>query len=68
MIRVGNLCFVRPVLMDLAEGHVIALAALENDETFSTTTSAAGSGFGGSGGKYKAYNLGKDQGISGACD
>lgn len=49
--------------MDLAQGHVISLAALEKPETFAKSGSA-GTGFGGSGGKYKAYNLGKGKGMS----
>ena len=50
--------------MDLAQGHVDALAALTKDATFANPTVMAGSGFGGSGGKYKAYNLGKGRGMS----
>ena len=49
--------------MDLAQGHVDALAALEKDSTFASLAKAA-SAFGGSGGKYKAYNLGKGKGMS----
>ncbi|GAA5957554.1 hypothetical protein JCM21900_001634 [Sporobolomyces salmonicolor] len=49
-------------VMDLAQGHVDALAALTRDEIF--VTEQTGSGFGGSGGKYKAYNLGKGKGMS----
>ncbi|GAA5921276.1 hypothetical protein JCM1841_002580 [Sporobolomyces salmonicolor] len=49
-------------VMDLAQGHVDALAALTHDEIF--VTEQTGSGFGGSGGKYKAYNLGKGKGMS----
>lgn len=48
--------------MDLAQGHVDALAALLRDEIFENQ--ASGTGFGGSGGKYKAYNLGKGKGMS----
>ena len=48
--------------MDLAEGHVNALAALDKDSTFAVA--AGNSAFGGSGGKYKAYNLGKGKGMS----
>jgi UDP-glucose 4-epimerase len=51
--------------MDLAQGHVVALAALEKDETFKPSAASAGTGFGGSGGKYKAFNLGKGRGMSG---
>ncbi|GAA6053824.1 hypothetical protein JCM3770_004735 [Rhodotorula araucariae] len=49
-------------IMDLAEGHVLALAALPRDEIYSAQAKAAG--FGSSGGKYKAYNLGKGAGMS----
>ena len=49
--------------MDLAAGHIVSLDALDKDETFATTQSA-GSGFGGAGGKFKAYNLGKGKGMS----
>ncbi|GAA5833982.1 hypothetical protein JCM11251_003581 [Rhodosporidiobolus azoricus] len=49
-------------VMDLAQGHVDALAALSRDEIFANQ--AKGTGFGGSGGKYKAYNLGKGKGMS----
>jgi hypothetical protein len=49
--------------MDLAQGHVLALAALDRDSTFAKPEGAA-TGFGGSGGKYKAYNLGKGKGMS----
>lgn len=48
--------------MDLAEGHVLALAALPRDEIYAAQGKAAG--FGSSGGKYKAYNLGKGKGMS----
>lgn len=51
-------------VMDLAQGHVLALAALEKDSTFAPSSGAAVSAFGGSGGKYKAYNLGKGRGMS----
>lgn len=50
--------------MDLAQGHVDALAALEKESTFAVSADAKASGFGGSGGKYKAYNLGKGKGMS----
>ena len=50
--------------MDLAEGHVNALAALDRDATFAVAPVAGSSAFGGSGGKYKAYNLGKGKGMS----
>ncbi|GEM06919.1 UDP-glucose 4-epimerase [Rhodotorula toruloides] len=50
------------VLMDLADGHVDALGALPKDDIFKAQ--AASTGFGASGGKYKAYNLGKGKGMS----
>lgn len=50
--------------MDLAEGHVNALQALDKDATFAVAATAGSSAFGGSGGKYKAYNLGKGKGMS----
>lgn len=50
--------------MDLAEGHVAALAALEKDATFKPYEGTEGTGFGGSGGLYKAFNLGKGKGMS----
>lgn len=50
--------------MDLAEGHIIALEALERDETFKSSSASQGQSFGGSGGKFKAYNLGKGKGMS----
>lgn len=49
--------------MDLAEGHIVALEALERDETFKADNNKA-SQFGSSGGKFKAYNLGKGKGMS----
>ncbi|GAA6000350.1 hypothetical protein JCM10207_007974 [Rhodosporidiobolus poonsookiae] len=49
-------------VMDLAQGHVDALAALPKDDIYAVQPS--GTGFGGSGGKYKAYNLGKGKGMS----
>lgn len=48
--------------MDLADGHVDALGALPKDDIFKAQ--AASTGFGASGGKYKAYNLGKGKGMS----
>lgn len=43
----------------------MALAALERDEIFVPAPVAAGaSNFGGSGGKFKEYNLGKGKGMS----
>lgn len=50
--------------MDLAEGHIIALQALESEDTFKKSASAKASEFGGSGGNFKAYNLGKGKGMS----
>jgi UDP-glucose 4-epimerase len=41
--------------MDLAQGHVDALAALPRDEIYASV---------GNKGKYKAYNLGKGKGMS----
>ncbi|GJN87175.1 hypothetical protein Rhopal_000120-T1 [Rhodotorula paludigena] len=49
-------------IMDLAQGHVDALAALPRDDIYAAQGKA--SGFGASGGKYKAYNLGKGEGMS----
>lgn len=49
--------------MDLAEGHIVALEALEREATFKQGDNKA-SQFGGSGGKFKAYNLGKGRGMS----
>ena len=51
-------------VVDLAQGHVDALRALPKDEIFTPSPDAAESGFGGSGGKYKMYNLGKGKGLS----
>jgi UDP-glucose 4-epimerase len=48
--------------MDLAQGHIVAIDALDRDEVFAQPTKAEG--FGGSGGKFKAYNLGKGKGMS----
>lgn len=48
--------------MDLAQGHVDALAALPKDAIYQSAEK--GSGFGSSGGKFKAYNLGKGKGMS----
>jgi len=48
--------------MDLAQGHIDALAALDRDEIY-VPKSVSGS-FGSSGGKFKAYNLGKGKGMS----
>lgn len=41
-------------VMDLAEGHILMLSALEKDEIYANLEKSA---FGGSGGKYKAYNV-----------
>lgn len=49
-------------VMDLAEGHINALDALQRDETFRVVADNAGKGFGGSGGKYRAFNLGRGKG------
>jgi UDP-glucose 4-epimerase len=46
--------------VDLAQGHIDALNALEKDSTFATK--AAGSAFGGSGGLFKAYKCGLSRG------
>lgn len=48
--------------MDLAQGHVDALSALPKDDIFKSQDK--GTGFGASGGKFKAYNLGKGKGMS----
>ncbi len=53
-----------PAVMDLAQGHVDALRALPRDEIFAPDPNAESTGFGGSGGKYKMYNLGKGKGLS----
>ena len=51
--------------MDLAGGHILCLEALDRDDIYEVIQSSGGSsGFGGSGGKYKAYNLGKGKGMS----
>ncbi|GAA5865294.1 hypothetical protein JCM3774_004928 [Rhodotorula dairenensis] len=49
-------------IMDLAQGHVDALSALPKDDIFKVEDK--GTGFGASGGKFKAYNLGKGKGMS----
>ena len=51
-------------VMDLAEGHLLAIEALGRDQTFKPSAAAQSSGFGHSGGKYKAYTLGKGKGMS----
>lgn len=52
-------------VMDLAGGHILCLEALDRDDIYEVIQSSGGtSGFGGSGGKYKAYNLGKGKGMS----
>lgn len=58
---IPRLTYTRAV-MDLAQGHVDALAALPRDDIYAAQGKA--SGFGASGGKYKAYNLGKGEGMS----
>jgi UDP-glucose 4-epimerase len=50
--------------MDLAQGHIVSIDALDKDETFAQPQQKEGAGFGGSGGKFKAYNLGKGKGMS----
>ena len=42
-------------VLDLAAGHLLALNALDDNSTFSSWTGA---------GKFKAYNLGKGNGLS----
>jgi len=49
-------------VMDLAQGHVDALAALPKDQIFEKPSRLAG--FGETKGHYKAYNLGKGKGMS----
>ena len=49
--------------MDLAGGHTVALESLDRDELFSPHNQGKSS-FGGSGGKFRAYNLGKGKGMS----
>ena len=43
-------------VLDLAAGHLLALNALDDGSNFSSWTPGAG--------KYKAYNLGKGNGLS----
>ena len=50
--------------MDLAQGHVDALTALEDEKTFAPAPSFAATSFGGSAGHFKAYNLGNGCGMS----
>lgn len=50
--------------MDLAGGHINALEGLTKETTWATPCPGFKSGFGTSGGKYKAYNLGKGRGQS----
>lgn len=45
--------------MDLAGGHVLCLDHIDRDEIFKTPTSFGGS-FGGSGGKYRAFNVSQE--------
>lgn len=52
------------LVMDLAGGHINALDGLDQDSTWSTPCAGFKSAFGTSGGKYKAYNLGKGRGQS----
>lgn len=51
-------------VMDLAGGHINALDGLTKETTWETPCPGFKSGFGTSGGKYKAYNLGKGRGQS----
>ncbi|KAG0150343.1 hypothetical protein CROQUDRAFT_668642 [Cronartium quercuum f. sp. fusiforme G11] len=51
-------------VMDLAGGHINALDGLSQPSTWLTPCPGFESGFGTSGGKYKAYNLGKGRGQS----
>ncbi|EGG03706.1 uncharacterized protein MELLADRAFT_49440 [Melampsora larici-populina 98AG31] len=51
-------------VMDLAGGHINALDGLSKETTWETPCPGFKSGFGTSGGKYKAYNLGKGRGQS----
>jgi len=51
-------------VMDLAGGHINALDGLTKDATWATPCAGFSSGFGSSGGRYKAYNLGKGRGQS----
>lgn len=41
--------------VDLAQGHITSLAALERDETFKANAATKAGGFGGSGGRFKSY-------------
>jgi len=50
-------------VMDLAGGHVLCLEQIDREDIFSNL-GKTGSGFGGSGGKYRAFNLGKGKGMS----
>lgn len=43
--------------MDLAGGHVLCLEQIDRDDIFKKQTSFGPSAFGGSGGKYRAYNV-----------
>lgn len=43
-------------VMDLAGGHVLCLEQLDRDAIFANL-GKAGAGFGGSGGKYRAFNV-----------
>lgn len=59
-------CCIRDYIhvMDLAGGHINALEGLTKESTWSTPCAGFKSSFGTSGGKYKAYNLGKGRGQS----
>lgn len=43
--------------MDLAGGHVLCLDHIDRDELYKNPTTFGGSSFGGSGGKYRAFNV-----------
>ncbi|MBW0500747.1 hypothetical protein O181_040462 [Austropuccinia psidii MF-1] len=57
-------CCIRDYIhvMDLAAGHLNALDGLNKESTWATPCPGFHSSFGTSGGKYKAYNLGKGRG------
>ncbi|KAH9463056.1 hypothetical protein Pst134EA_015143 [Puccinia striiformis f. sp. tritici] len=59
-------CCIRDYIhvMDLAGGHINALDGLIKESTWNTPCPGFKSAFGTSGGKYKAYNLGKGRGQS----
>jgi hypothetical protein len=43
--------------MDLAGGHVLCLDHIDREELFKHPTTINASAFGGSGGKYRAFNV-----------